>query len=69
MATSPPVEPQMLCCFCGDSIAWATPDPLVIAIRPWDPTGSGKEQTWFSHAKCLKERLYNEPVIFNPRFF
>lgn len=45
------------CCFCGDWIEEAAPDPCRVTVE----TSEGKWQVWFTHAKCFRERIAEIP--------
>lgn len=57
---------NLTCCFCGNKISTTEMDPLVIEIRS---EGTGKDyregaQSFYCHAKCFEQRLYDKDVPF-----
>ena len=47
------------CCFCGQAIKSAGHDPCaLVVVTAWDALeGQQREQQFFSHGTCLRDRL------------
>jgi hypothetical protein len=57
-----------MCCFCGKSVDRTATDPCRVTVE----TAEGKEQIWYSHGACYRERLANlpdAPDLFEPAYF
>jgi hypothetical protein len=58
---------SFLCCFCGGEIERRNSEPLLLTIHT---SPDNKDQWWWCHASCFKERLANDPAgIFEPAHF
>jgi hypothetical protein len=56
------------CCFCAQPITPTTTDPCRVIVQ----TQEGKDQVWFCHSACFKERLQDPPEapgLFEPAHF
>jgi hypothetical protein len=61
-------EKNVLCCFCGSSIANGDVDPCQLVVT----TNSGQWQVWFCHGQCFKSHLGSLPEasgFFAPAHF
>jgi hypothetical protein len=57
-----------LCCFCGHQIEETNIDPCSVHVT----TNERKDQLWFCHAACFRQRLTTDPEmapIFEPAHF
>ena len=52
---------QLQCCFCGNQIVTATPDPITLTVH----IDSDEEQNVFCHYRCLK-RVVDPSVPLYP---
>jgi hypothetical protein len=49
------------CIFCGEQIAESSQDPVHLTAQ----TANSKPVTWFSHAKCIAQRIHpSMPAAF-----
>jgi hypothetical protein len=62
----PPVTPHpLMCAFCAETVETAGVDPcaLVVVTSWWAPEEAQREQQFFCHADCLRNRLHPKVAV------